>query len=350
MDNLYIVTGANGHLGNTIVRALRKEAKSVRALILKTDNDTLLKSLGAQIVYGDIRDPKTLDELFENNKNRKLYVIHAAGIVSIAKKKNKLLYDVNVNGTKLITDYAFNNNVERFIYVSSVHAIPEKPNNETISEVKYFDPELVVDDYAKSKAMASNYVMDKIKAGLNGILVHPSGIIGPYDYGRAHMTMMIEEYMNGHLTSRVDGAYDFVDVRDVANGIISALNKGEIGETYILSGYRINLKEMFEILQELSGRKRKINVLPKWFAKLAAPLAEIYYRMRKLPPIYTNYSLYTLDSNSYFTNEKAKTSLNYNPRALKETLFDTAFFLKEQKRIKNKRVLLMMKKLDKKTF
>lgn len=350
MDNLYIVTGANGHLGNTIIRDLRNEAKNVRALILKNDNDKLLKSLGAQIVYGDVRDEKTLDELFENKENRNLYVIHAAGIVSITRKKNKLLYDVNVNGTKLITDYALKNNVEKFIYVSSVHAIPEKPNNETIKEVKYFDYNIVVDDYAKSKAIASNYVIEKINEGLNGLIVHPSGIIGPYDYGRAHMTMMIEEYMNGYLTSRVDGAYDFVDVRDVSKGIISALYKGRIGETYILSGHRVHLKEMFEILQKLSGRKRKINVLPKWFAKLAAPLAELFYRIRKLPPIYTNYSLYTLDSNSHFSNEKARENLDYSPRALKETLFDTTYFLKEQKRIKNKRVLLKMKKLDRKTF
>ena len=342
MSELYIVTGGNGHLGNTIIRKLRAQGKKVRALILQNDSAVLLESLGCDIIKGDVRNQETLELLLTTDEP--IILIHTAGIISIAQKKNHLLYDVNVNGTKKLVDLALKKRVSKFIYVSSVHAIPENNHKQIIHEIDHFDPDLVIDDYAKSKAIATEYVLNQVKNGLNAIVVHPSGIIGPYDYGKAHMTMMIEEYMNGYLTSRVDGAYDFVDVRDVSDGIISAIDQGQVGECYILSGHRIELKEMFDTLRKLSGKRFSIHVLPFWFAKISAPLAEIYYRLRKLPPIYTKYSLYTLRSNSYFTYEKAKNDLNYEPRPLEETLLDTILFLSEVKRIKRKSVLTWIKR------
>ena len=344
MNELYIVTGGNGHLGNTIIRSLREKDLHVRALILKNDSPKLLENLGCEVIQGDIRDQKTIDLLLTSNDQ--IILIHTAGIVSIAQKKNHLLYDVNVNGTKRLVDKAKEKNVYRMIYISSVHAIPELVHEEIIKEVYHFDPDLVKDDYAKSKAIATQYVLDQIKNGLNAIIVHPSGIIGPNDYGKAHMTMMIEEYLNGYLSSRVDGAYDFVDVRDVSDGIIKAVHQGSIGECYILSGHRIELKSMFDILKKLSGKRYRIHVLPYWFARISAPLAEIYYRLRKLPPIYTKYSLYTLRSNSYFTYEKAHLAFNYQPRPLEETLRDTILFLSETKRIKRKKVLTWIKRYE----
>lgn len=344
MKPLYIVTGGNGHLGNTVIRKLRELDFPVRALILPKDSEDLLKSLNCDIIKGDMRDSNTLDALFKHESDQELIVIHTAGIVSITQKEDKMLYDVNVNGTKKVTDYALRHHVKRYIYVSSVHAIPEKENSLVIDEVNHFDPNLVKGSYAKSKAIATQYVLDKVGEGLNAIVVHPSGIIGPYDYGRAHMTMMIEDYMNGYLTSRVDGAYDFVDVRDVAKGILQAVEHGRIGQCYILSGKRVELKEMFEKLRIISGRKYKINVLPMWFAKISAPLAELFYRLRKLPPIYTKYSLYTLKSNSYFSSEKAKNEFGYETQALDNTFIDAVMWLNERKRLKRKKILLFIKK------
>ena len=226
-----------------------------------------------------------------------------------------------------MADLSLKYHVDRFIYVSSVHAIPEKENMQTISEVNHFDPDLVHGAYAKTKAKATNYVLSKVKDGLNAIVIHPSGIIGPFDFGKAHMTMMFEDYLNGYLTSRINGAYDFVDVRDVASGIAQASISGKIGSCYILSGHRTSLKELFDQMRVLSGKKMRINVLPMWFAKLTAPLAELYYKLRKLPPIYTSYSLYTLKSNSYFSYEKAHRDLNYTPRSFDETIYDTMKWL-----------------------
>lgn len=350
MNKLYLVTGANGHLGNTIVRLLRQQFAEVRALILPSDSDKMLRNLGASIYRGDVRKKETLQNFFDLSGTswtmENVILIHTAGIISIKSKKTPLMIDVNVNGTKNICELCMDHKVSRMIYISSVHAIPELKNNEVMSEINQFDPNLVIGDYAKTKATATQMVLNYLKLGLNAIIIHPSGIIGPYDFGHGHMTMMIEDYLNGYLTSRINGAYDFVDVRDVAQGILSASRIGTIGETYILSGHRIDLKDLFEHLRLLSGKKHKIHVLPTWFAKLTAPLAEIYYKLRKLPPIYTTYSLYTIESNSYFSHQKASSTLNYHTRDIAETLLDTMRFLVDQNRIKRHRIILFIKQLS----
>jgi dihydroflavonol-4-reductase len=338
MSMLFIVTGANGHLGNTICRLLKNQNQDVRGFILPSDSDKMLKELGVEVYKGDVRKIDSMEPLFDLSKTKYTYddvaVLHTAGIVSIARKKNPLLVSVNVTGTKNITDLCLKYGVHRYIYVSSVHAIPELENQELIHEIGLFNPDAVVGSYAKTKAEATQYVLDSIQKGLKGIVVHPSGIIGPNDYGRAHMTMMMEDYLNGHLTSRINGAYDFVDVRDVAGAIVQSVYSGEVGACYILSGHRITLKDLFERMKKISGKKLRINVLPMWFAKITAPMAELYYRMRKLPPIYTSYSLYTLESNSNFSREKARIDLNYQPRLVDETIIDTMKWLVEAKRIK----------------
>ncbi len=342
MQRLYLVTGANGHVGYSLVSMLRNQAKHVRGLILPKDTSSRLDQLGIEVYRGDVTKPETLDAFFDLSntayQNNDVVVIHTAGIISISNKKNPLLEKVNIQGTRNMIDMSMKHHIGLFIHVSSVHAIPEKPEQSTIEEVQFFDPNLVVGVYAKSKAKASQDVLDAISRGLPAIIVHPSGIIGPDDIGHGHMTMMIEDYLNGFLTSRVQGAYDFVDVRDVSKGIIQAIEHGRIGSCYILSGHRIDLFDLFENLRMLSGRKHKIHVLPRWFASMTVPLAELFYRMRKLPPIYSKYSLYTLSSNSYFSHKKATEELGYMPRPIEETLRDTVIWMAEVNRVKRTRI------------
>ena len=337
MEHLYLVTGANGHLGYTVCHMLRDQAKHVRGLILPKDKEDRLLALGVDIYHGDITKPETLDAFFDFDEHidlSQVVLIHCAGIVSISKKKNPLIEKVNVEGTKRIVDLVKHKKIGKMIYVSSVHAILEKPHGLIIDETKTFDPNLVIGAYAKSKALASKHVIEAIHDGLPAIIVHPSGIIGPEDQGHGHMTMMIEDYLNGYLTSRVNGAYDFVDVRDAADGILRAVKDGHVGETYILSGTHIDLKQLFVLLQAYSGKKRAIHVLPRWFARLSAPLAEVYYKLRKLPPIYSSYSLYTLRSNSHFSHEKATRELGYQPRPIEDTIKDTLLWLAMSNRVK----------------
>lgn len=325
---IYIITGANGFLGNNLVRELTKNPNhEVRALVSSLDRADALKGLRCKIFAGDVTKPDSLDKIFDVPQNAKVYVIHCAAIVYIKSKPNPVLHSVNVGGTQNIIDKTLEIGA-KLVYVNSIHAIPELPHGETMTEVDYFDPTKVEGAYAKSKAEAAQLVLDAVKnRGLDACIVHPSGIIGPYDFKTSHLTQLIIDTMNGRLKAGVKGGYDFVDVRDVVAGIIAACTRGKPGECYILSGRYVSVPDLLKMIAVASGRKPIKTYLPLWLAELTAPLSEIYYNIKKQPPLYTKYSLYTLRSNSNFSHAKADRELGYHPRPTEETITDTVKWL-----------------------
>lgn len=327
---LYFITGAAGHLGSVITRQLISNGKQVRALVLPNEKHTPEK---VELYFGDVCDKESIRPCFENLNGRQLVVIHCAGIVSIASKFNQVVYDVNVTGTKNIVDLCKEYGASKLVYVSSVHAIPEQPHGIAITEITEFNPGRVVGLYAKTKAEATAYVLDAARQGLNACVVHPSGIAGPYDHGRGHLTTFVIDYYKRRLTSGVNGGYDFVDVRDVANGIIAACDKGRQGECYILSNKFFQIRDILTLLHEITGKRKIKSFLPIWFVKATAPLAELYYKMLKQTPLFTSYSIYTLNSNAQFSHQKATSELGYMTREMKATLTDTVNWLEEEGRI-----------------
>ena len=334
MDNLYIITGAAGHLGNVLSEELIARGESVRAFILSGE-DTRCHGF-ERIVYGDILKRETLIPLFKDMDGRKVTLIHCAGIVYIKSKYSKIVHDVNVYGTKNVLDLCKEFGVNKFIYISSVHALPEVRAGEVISENKNFDPEKVVGYYAKTKAEASRLALDAADENLEVCIIHPSGIIGPYDYGQGHMTGMVEEFCNNRLLAGMTGGYDFVDVRDVVNGIISCAERGRSGESYILSNRYYTIKELLNTLSDVTNKRRIKIFLPKWLASTTAPFAEIYYKMFNKSPLFTKYSIYTLTYKQVFSHEKADRELGYSTRDIFITLKDTYDWLVNKGRVKNK--------------
>ena len=176
MKNLYIVTGANGHLGNTVIRILLERGERVRGLILPSEEPDFPDR--AEYVKGDVTKPESLRALFEGAERAPVVVIHTAGIISIADEVTDALLKVNVEGTKNLLALAFENKVSKFVYVSSVHAIPERPYR-VLEETDEFSEDTVHGAYAKTKALATQAVLEYVKKGLNAVIVHPSGILGP---------------------------------------------------------------------------------------------------------------------------------------------------------------------------
>lgn len=330
---IYIVTGANGFLGNNIIRKLADTGAEIRALVLPKDSVRSLCGLPCKLYEGDVTRKDTLEDIFDVEAGAEVFVIHCAAIVYIKSRYSQKVYDVNVNGTKNIIDKVLELGA-RLVYVSSVHALAEKPAGEVMTEVQEFAPDAVEGLYAKTKAEIANYVLKMTREkGLNACIVHPSGMIGPYDFGNSHLTQLILDFLNHKLTACVKGGYDFVDVRDVADGILSACRKGRSGECYLLSNKYIEIKELLDTVSEVAGIRKIKTVLPMWFAKLTAPVSELYYALLKQPPLYTSYSLYTLTANSRFSCQKAMTELAYHPRELKDTISDTVDWLRKQGRI-----------------
>lgn len=331
MKDLYLVTGAAGYLGNTLVRRLLELERNIRVLVLPGEIN--LPEGALEICYGDVRKPESMMEFFHNPQERNLIVIHTAGIVSIASKFQQNVYDVNVTGTKNVVALCEKANVKKLVYTSSVHAITEKPKGETISESETFNPDDVVGLYAKTKAEATKIVLEAAGRGLNASVVHPSGMSGPFDNGKGYLTTLVIDYCKGRLTAAINGGYDFVDVRDVAEGIISCCEKGKRGESYILSNKYFTIKELLFLLHEITGKKEVKIILPLWFINIVAPIAELYYKILRQPPLFTPYSIYTINSNSLFSHEKATRDLGYTTRPMAVTLRDTVNWLKSNNRL-----------------
>lgn len=334
MKRKFMITGAAGFLGSNLVKRLLQEQDKVRVLLLPNEVIKGVPNDKLEVVYGDVTDLESLKPFFEKENNTEQICIHCAGIITISNKNGNNVYNVNVNGTKNIIKMCLKNHIDKLIYVSSVHAIKELPKDEIITETNDFSPNYVDGLYAKTKAEATACALDAAKEGLNAIVVHPSGIIGPYDYSKGNTTSLFIAHGNGKLPAIVKGGYDFVDVRDVCEGIVSAVDHGRKGECYILSNKYITIKDMINITSEFVNQKQKKTVLPNWFIKPLAPLAELYYSSRKEKPLFTAYSLRVLESNGNFSHEKATNELNYHPRPITRTLKDTISWLKDEGYIK----------------
>lgn len=322
MGSIYVVTGGNGFLGNHIVRKLVLAGRKVRAFVLPDSSVASLNGLDCEIYYGDVTKEETLRAVFEIPKGDELIVIHCAAVVYIKDRPNDKVREVNVLGTRSVVNKCIENHA-RLICINSVHAIPEPEDDREIVEVDHFCAKAVTGIYAKSKAEAAELVIDCCKnKGLNATIIQPSGMIGPMDYSMTHMTKLIISLAKGTLPAIVKGGYDFVDVRDVADGVIAAIDKGKAGECYILSNRYVTIKEISDMVSEKCFTQKKRFVLPISVAKFFAPFCEAYYNLKKETPLYTRYSLYTLQAKSNFSHEKASAELGYKPRSLKETISD----------------------------
>lgn len=333
MGTTYLITGAAGHLGHNLTRQLVQAHKKVRALVLPGDRLAAFLPKAAERVEGDVCDPASLRHFFSLPQGEEAVVLHCAGIVTIAARYDQRVYHVNVCGTKNVLAECSAHAVKKLVYVSTVHAIPELPKGQTMTEIYDFSPDRVTGLYAKTKAEATAAVLRAAGQGLNASVVHPSGLSGPFDYGRGHLTQLLTDYCRGRLTAGVKGGYDFADVRDVAAGILSCCDRGVPGECYILSNRYVPLPELFDLFHSATGRRPIHTYLPMWFALGTAALSELYYKLLRQPPLYTAYSLRTLTGNALFSHEKADRALGYTTRPLAETIRDTVNWLRAQGRI-----------------
>lgn len=322
---IYLVTGAAGHLGSTVVRLLLEQGARVRGLLLPDEQPIVP---GVEYIHGNVLTPEHLSPLFRREQDERIVVIHTAGLIDVTGKMSQQLYDVNVTGTKNILALCQKYHADKLVYVSSVHAIPETGRPTVQTEISTFSPESVVGGYAKTKAEATQAVLDAVSNGLPAVVVHPSGIIGPYDMGRNHLVQMVRDFMEGHLPACVKGGYDLVDVRDVAEGCILAAERGRIGECYILSGEYQEIQAILSIVAALC-RKKTPPIIPMPLARLAEPLLCFISEWRGLRPLYTRYSLDTMCSPTRFSSQKAKAELGYTARHIKSTIRDTVQWLIE---------------------
>ncbi len=323
---MIVVTGATGHLGNVLVRKLVNQNKKVRALILPGEDIVSLEGLEIEKVDGDVCVPDSLRKAFEGAE----IVYHCAGIISILPGQKKQLFQVNVLGTRNVVNMCLETKVKRLVYTSSIHALSEPAPGIVIDESREFNPENVLGEYSKSKALGTLEVIKGIEKGLDAVILCPSGIIGPHDYRVSEMGKLIVDFVKGKVKAYVDGAYDFVDVRDVAEGLILACEKGKKGECYILSGQQISVRQLLKFLEEISGVKVPSFKILHQVARAAGFFNVLYCNLMKIKPLFTPFSIDVLASNSLVSCQRAQDELGYSPRSIYESIKDAVQWFKQK--------------------
>ena len=318
------VTGAAGQIGNVLVRELLARGSRVRALI-HHHRPGSLEGLDVEQMCGDISDQWFLRHAFRDCD----VVFHIAGIISIGRTKSDVLSEVNIEGTRNVIRACLETGVRRLVFTGSIHAFSEAPAATLVSEELPYDPFHTIGDYGRSKARASIEVIKAIDDGLDAVIVCPTAVIGPHDHKPSKVGQFVVDVSRRKPVAYVSGAYDFVDVRDVVAGHILACERGRRGESYILSGERVSVKDMIDSIAEASGvRALRIRV-PYLLAQAAALFTPFYYNIRNAEPRFTRYTLHTLRSNSFISSAKARSELGYEPRPVRESVRDAVLWFRD---------------------
>lgn len=322
---MILVTGATGHIGNVLVRQLSARNLPLRGLILPGEDTTPLEGQNIDLIEGDVLDYPSLLSAFEGVD----VVYHLAGLITIMPGDDPLVKLVNIQGTRNVIQAVKDTGVRRLIYTSSIHALRRIPHGLTIDEEIPFDNQYAISAYDFSKASASIEILKAAQKGMNAVIACPTGVIGPYDFKGSEMGNLILDCLDNKVQIYFDGAYDFVDVRDVAHGLTLIAEYGRCGETYILSGDWITVIDLLRSIQAVSNRTLAKIKIPLNIARMIAKIAPHYYNITKKKPRFTLYSIETLVSNSNISNSKAKNELGYSPRPIIESIEDSVVWLSE---------------------
>ena len=334
-ERIYLLTGAAGFLGSNICAQLLREGKKVRALVLPNDKSVKFIPGEVEVVIGDLCDADSLEPFFTVPEGDTSVVIHCASMVTVDPQYSEKLMAVNVGGTRnIITKCLAHPECEKLVYVSSTGAIPEQPHGTPITEVSKFtpcDPKKVVGAYSQSKATATQMVLDSVAVmGLKACVVHPSGILGPNDHALGETTRTVLQIIRGEMPMGMQGSFNLCDVRDLAAGTIAAVDKGRVGECYILANEPVTLKEMCEMLQRECNAKKISIYLPLGLADKIAQTLEKQAEKTGKKPLMTTFSVYNLARNNVFDYSKARRELGYTTRSYQETIHDEVQWLIEE--------------------
>ena len=338
MKTLYLLTGAAGFLGSNICHQLLERGDAVRAFVLNNDPAMKYVPEGVEIFEGNLCSADDCMKFFDVPADTETICIHCASMVTVNPDYNEKLIAVNVGGTEnIIAAMKAHPECRKLVYVSSTGAIPEAPKGTKIKEVDQFvpyDDDKVVGWYSRSKAMATQKVLDAAKEGLNACVVHPSGILGPNDFAISETTGTIIKIMNGEMPVGMGGSFNLCDVRDLAYGTIAAAGKGRKGECYILGNKEVTLKEVAKILHKACGCKQPMFYVPIPMAYMMASQMEKKAAKTGEKPLMTNFAVYNLARNNSFDYSKAEKELGYHTRSYEETLTDEARWLVAEGKIK----------------
>jgi dihydroflavonol-4-reductase len=312
------ITGATGHIGNNLSRLLVKHGYEVKGL---TRNKKEASRLGLSLTWtsGDILDVDCLNTWLEDVH----LLIHCAGEVSIYPEDGRKVLETNVQGTKNILDACCKKGVSRVIYLSSIHAHESQGADVPMDEKSPYSNSKSP-QYNYSKATAERLFLDYANQGLECVILNPTAVIGPHDYKGSYSGKMIQDLMRNKLSILVQGGFDWVDVRDLAELIHQCIRNWPGNEKFMISGHYCSLEDFSSTLFSLLGKRNKTRVIPAGIAYAMLPLISFWSKMNGTKALFTQASLDAVVKGSrYISHDKAHRMLSYSPRPFQQTLQDT---------------------------
>jgi dihydroflavonol-4-reductase len=312
-----LVTGASGFLGSAIAGALRARGHGVRVLARPSSPRTNLNAADV-VCEGDLRDRTSLAAALKGAR----YLFHAAADYRLWARNPEEIQRSNVEGTRLIMEEALSAGVERIVYTSSVATLKLTDGAASTEDNPLADGE-GIGAYKRSKVAAERLVEAMIQRdGLPAVIVNPSTPIGPRDVRPTPTGRIIVEAASGRMPAFVDTGLNLAHVDDVAAGHIAALERGRIGERYILGGDNVFLADMLADIARLVGRRPPKLKLPRTMLYPIAYGAELLATFRGVEPFITSDGLRMARHHMFFDDSKARRELGYVSRPYREGLAD----------------------------
>jgi dihydroflavonol-4-reductase len=317
MSDTALVTGASGFVGSAVARALIARGLNVRVLMRASASRLNIAKLHCEPVTGDMRDEESMTAAMKGAR----YFFHVAADYRLWARDPGEIERNNFQGAQACMKAALAAGVERVVYTSSVAAL--KPGATAVDETSRHTPETVIGSYKRSKLMAEREVERLIREeGLPAVMVAPSTPIGPRDIKPTPTGRIIVEAATGRMPAFVDTGLNLVHVDDVAQGHLLALDKGRIGENYILGGADVAFKDMLGDIAFFSGRRAPTIRLPRGPLYPLAWGAEAFARVTGKEPFLTVDALNMSRYRMFFSSEKARRELGYVARPYKDGLKD----------------------------
>ncbi|HEV7861090.1 MAG TPA: NAD-dependent epimerase/dehydratase family protein, partial [Acidimicrobiia bacterium] len=313
----FVVTGASGHLGANVVRALAAAGETVRAVDVRPG--AAFGGLDVEWFRADVVDPSTLVNAFSGAD----FVLHLAARISIAGDPDGSVRRVNVDGVRHVAEAALAAGVRRLVHCSSLHAYDVGAIRGPVREnaPRATDPGLPA--YDRSKAAGEDELRRVVDRGLDAVILNPSGMFGPLDPEPSRMGRVLLAMFKGRMPIAVRGAFDWVDVRDVAAALIAAADRGRQGENYLVGGHRASVTELGRLAAEVAGRRPPRLAAPLAPVQLAAEAAVRLAGPRRAGRLLlTPESLHALATDPVVDCSKAIAELGYRPRPLADTVAD----------------------------
>jgi dihydroflavonol-4-reductase len=311
-----LVTGASGFVGSNLAAELCRLGFSVRVLVRPDSTAALLRGLDVEQRTGDILDKNSIYSAARGCDT----VFHTAGVVAFWKGKKAEQYAVHVTGTRNVAEVCRDLGVEKLVHTSTVAAIGFRNDRVLIDEKTEYNWG-TKNSYRHTKHLAELEVIKASRSGLNATIVNPAVIMGQGD-ANLHSGRLILEVKRGRLPAYVEGGVNIVGVNDVVYGHIAAAKNGRSGERYILGGENLTHKELLTIIAGVTGRRPPLIKIPRIILKSVASLLDLAGMITRREPPLTRDLASSMLYFHWYSIEKAREELGYNPGSAEKAIRD----------------------------